>query len=170
MAICISNALKKIVVILVYVFCAFCYACAPDPVCLEATPEVKLSFLKEVYADTDSATFINDTTIAFVEVTALGTDSIFVVQDTTFSLTLPLNAAASQVEYFFKTVDIFEMSGEVTNTLQVAYLREQQLVSEDCGPIQLYGELELISGTFDSVAIINNTLDPDINVNIEVYR
>ena len=80
---------------------------------------LSMSFLKEVYADTDSATFINDTTIAFVEVTALGTDSIFVVQDTTFSLTLPLNAAASQVEYFFKTVDIFEMSGEVTNTLQI---------------------------------------------------
>lgn len=129
-----------------------------------------MSFLKEVYADTDSATFINDTTIAFVEVTALGSDSIFIVQDTTFSLTLPLNAAASQVEYFFKTVDIFEMSGEVTNTLQIGYFREQQLVSEDCRPVQLFSQLELVGGTFDSVAIINNTFDPDINVNIEVYR
>ncbi|MGI9543583.1 MAG: DUF6452 family protein [Cyclobacteriaceae bacterium] len=162
--------MKKIIILLVYVFCAFWFACAPEPACLDETPEIKLSFFKEVYSDTDSATFINDTTIAFVEVAALGTDSIFVVQDTTFSLTLPLNAAASQVEYLFRTIDVFDMSGEINHTLQIEYLREQQLVSEDCGPVQLYSELELVSGTFDSVAIVNNTIDPDIDVNVEVYR
>ena len=165
-----ATALKKIIILLVYVLSALSYACAPEPICLDQTPEIKLDFLKEVYSNTDSATFINDTTIAFVEVAALGTDSIFVVQDTTFSLTLPLNAAASQVEYLFRTVDVFDTLGEINHTMQIGYLREQQLVSEDCGPVQLYSELELVGGTFDSVAIVNNTIDPDTDVNIEVYR
>ena len=170
LAICITIVLNRIITTLVYIFCTAWYACAPEPICPDESPEIKITFLTEVYEETDSAAIINDTTVVLVEVSALGTDSIFFEQDTTFSIVLPLNAASSQVDYFFKTMDLYDQPLEVTDTLQINYIREQQLVSEECGPVQLYNSLEIMGDTFDSLALISNEIDPAVNVNIEVYR
>lgn len=137
--------------------------CAPDEVCItENDTRVKISFKQVIYPDTDSAFLQNDTLI-FSRITALLTDSVFVVSDTLTSTILPVNTGAD--------VTVFILDSDQGNdTLELRYKRLQRLISVDCGPEQVIDNLEAGLSTFDSLGILFQELSEKVTTNVEIYR
>jgi len=137
--------------------------CAPDEICFtENDTRVKISFKKVIYRDTDSAFLENDTLI-FSQITALLTDSLFVVSDTLTTIILPVNTGADV------TVFILD-SDQGSDTLEFSYNRQQRLISVECGPEQVIDNLEAGQSTFDSLGILNQELTEQVTTNVEIYR
>ena len=137
--------------------------CAPDEICFtENDTRVKISFKQVIYPDTDSAFLQNDTLI-FSRITALLTDSVFVVSDTLTSTILPVNTGAD--------VTVFILDSDQGNdTLELRYKRVQRLISVDCGPEQVIDNLEAGLSTFDSLGILFQELNEKVTTNVEIYR
>ncbi len=137
-------------------------SCAPDEICFsDNTTLVQLEFLTIQYEGTDSAEVVNDTLI-FNSITAQATDSVFVEGDTLAKLALPVNTADTVTWFLFD-------SDRGMDSLQLSYRVFRRLISEECGPEQIFDELNLGSTSFDSVVIIAPLLNQQIAKNVEVY-
>ena len=138
-------------------------ACAPDEICFtENDTRVKIDFNRIIFPGTDSAVVENDTLIVF-QISALGTDSIFVELDTVSSVILPVNTVADATTFVFET-------DQGTQSLELMYQRSQRVISVDCGPEQIIDGLEIGQSTFDSLEVVQPALIEQPNTNVEVYR
>jgi hypothetical protein len=137
--------------------------CAPDEICFtDNSTLVRIDFKRVVYADTDSAFLENDTLI-FFQVSALETDSIFIQLDTLSSLVLPVNTGQDQTTFTLDT-------DRGSHHLELQYHRAQRLISVECGPEQIFDQLEARAATFDSLSIKQPNLTDPPATNVEIYN
>jgi hypothetical protein len=98
-------------------------------------------------------------------------DSVFVIgnelplyEDTVLSvLKLRLDPLADQATYIF-------YADSTVHSLELSYRSKLVLENTDCGPLQYFFDLEPLSSSFDSVALISTIADLKIDTNVEVYR
>ena len=155
-----TRVIKKITILAAFFGCI---ACAPDEICFtENDTRVKIDFNRIIFPNTDSAVVENDT-IIFFQITALGTDSVFVEIDTVSSVILPVNTLADATTFLFET----ELGMQ---SLELMYQRTQRVISVDCGPEQIIDGLAVGESTFDSLEVVQPALIEQPNTNVEVYR
>jgi hypothetical protein len=100
--------------------------------------------------------------LIFSQITALLTDSLFVVSDTLSTIILPVNTGAD--------VTVFILDSEQgRDTLEFNYNRQQRLISVECGPEQVINNLEAGQSTFDSLGILHQELIEEVT-NVEIYH
>ena len=77
--------------------------CAPDEICFtDHGTQIQIDFKRVTYPGTDSA-FVENDTLIFFQVSALETDSIFLVQDTLSSIVVPVKTGKNQTIGVFDT-------------------------------------------------------------------
>lgn len=82
--------------------------------------------------------------------------------DTLIAVGLPVNPATNEVNYSFET-------DSMTFELYLHYRKHLRIYYEECDPVYNF-ILDSIRGTgFDSVAVIENLLDIQNQINVEIY-
>ena len=140
-----------ILIVLIMGFSAGC----DDTICSDLnTARVIISFFDLVSRAPKTAKF--DT------VTAIGTDSVFVKEDSATEFSFPVNQTSDSTVFLFKNAGI-------TDTLTINYLRNTSLVSSRCGYSTQLSLLDITRSTFPEDTIVNKMLNASVNSNIQVY-
>lgn len=131
-------------------------ACTNDELCVgNGINEVKLS-LNDY--ETGSGTSITMDSIGFS-----GQPISNVYIDTTVSfIGLPVDPDSTWTRFVFITTDR-------TDTLELRYAVTPSLISVDCGPELLFSNLDTLYHTFDSLAILQQLFDREVETNIEIF-
>lgn len=90
---------------------------------------------------------VQDTALILRQIAIEESDSLFYVQDTTSTASLPLHPQRDTLLY---SMDI---EGMGTRRLQVHYKRSAELVSPECGVKMNYSELSILQNDFDSAYV-----------------
>lgn len=150
----------------------FSVACDDTPCSSEFTNEFEIEYFKLVYNETDSET-VEQPDIIFTRVFALGNeDSLLVSNEEATTITLSVDPNAPMTTFIIETLDsttIEDSSIVIFDTLNVSYNRRQRLISEDCGPEQLYVDFVISETTYDSINLFNDQLRTTNNRFIEVF-
>lgn len=104
-------------------------------------------------------------TVEIKGITIEGIDSIFHVNDTTTSITLPLDPNVTSLTVNFS----FEL---VAHELILDYEAVPKLISPECGVEVTFTNIiaDETKNDFDSVAVRSSTLDEEITTNIVIYN
>lgn len=102
-------------------------------------------------------------TVVFDSVFVVGNEVPLYEADTLSQLALRLDPLADQASYTF-------YADSTVHTLELSYRSKLILENTDCGPIQSFFDLEPLSSSFDSVALISTIADLKVDTNVEVYR
>ena len=115
---------------------------------------------------------------------AEGNDAALVLNDTVAvkNFGLFLDPAVDETTYLFEivpyTIDTLSFDPVETETnilpaeshfITFSYNRRQRIISPDCGVEQSFYNLTIVDHDFDSAAIVNDTLDRYIPVNVKIY-
>lgn len=106
-------------------------------------------------------------TVAMVDVTINGTDSVFYPFRLVTGVELPLNFYASESDILFQRL---HRDAVITNRLLLGYRSQIQFVSEDCGERFLISNLDVLESDFDSVRVVNASPGNTPSTNLIVYR
>ena len=103
-------------------------------------------------------------TVMFNSVQPVGSDSVLLA-DTTLNgvILLPLNPNVTTTSFAFDT----EFG---IDTLTLSYIVSTRIVSEDCGLEVLISGIETVRNDFDSIRIVNDVLNEDVNEDIRIYN
>lgn len=140
-------------------------SCLEDDVCLRGTDNaLVIEFKKLSDGLSDTVTFLN--------IQATGTDSVFYKTnpDVIDTLRADEQAIISTNAYSDTTFFTFNDFNGVTRTLKVGYKVEVRFVSEACGSERLQYDLKILETTFDSVRVVNSSLNKSESTNIEIYN
>lgn len=130
-------------------------ACLDQPDCLVTSTNKAVISFKKIGT-------INDTVVTISSVTLRGTDSVFYRDKKAPSVSLPVNASATQVTYRFS----FPTR---TDTLQLGYTPQNVILGPECGAFVFYTNLVVLSTSFANVRVITNQLTKgDKIVNVEI--
>ncbi len=110
----------------------------------------------------DSTGVRKDTTFSYI--TAEGSNVIFYSDTTLYKYALPINTDESETTFIFHGTD------NITDTLQVGYLRRQRLISEDCGFELQFRQLEIIRSSFPDAISMNKDLNILYETDIRIYH
>ncbi|MBU2915323.1 MULTISPECIES: DUF6452 family protein [Reichenbachiella] len=136
----------------------FLMACQNEPECDLERPydEINMGFYDFETLEID--------TLRYDLIGTAGSDSLLYTSADTLSVfTFPLNPSADTLAYYFVT-------GVSIDTIQLKYDRKLEWLSERCGPFFKYQNLKIVYHTFDSVSVIQSTIDSSIDENIQVYN
>ena len=132
-------------------------SCTNDELCEGVgTNEIKLSFKNY---ESGSALSITLDSIGFSWKPLM--DTLYLDTTVTF-IGLPVDPDTSVTQFVFVTADR-------TDTLEIGYHVSSSLISAECGPELLFSQLDTIYHTFDSLAIIQNIFDREVETNIELF-
>ena len=158
-----------------YAFAAFLLlstACEETPCVSVFTPEFEVEYFQLVFTETDSES-VEQPDIIFNKVFAIGNeDSLLVENEEAVSITLRVDPDADMTTYVIETMDTTSIEDSTIismDTLRVGYKRRQRLISEDCGPEQLYIEFEVIETTYDSLNLTQDQLRTTNSRFLEIY-
>ena len=147
----IGHSVVALVVIITLI-----YSCSTIPDCRN---EIEYNaIVVKFYTVTDSAL----TAIKFDSIKAVNTDSIFYLGDSISTYELILDPSMNQSTFMF-------YHGNSAESLAVNYARNISIISEECGPLLLFSELQIESYSFDSAELISSSLDQSNSENIEIY-
>lgn len=141
-----------------FVFSWMAVSCLEEPDCFGLNNNIiGISFKKLSDKKAD--------TVAFVMVTAAGTDSIFYETSLLTGGNFPLDYFSTGTNFTFSGVD-----GDFD--LNTQYKVQTQFVSEDCGTRFVLTDLKAFSSAFDSVSIVGATPKSRAvgGANIEIFR
>lgn len=141
-------------------FALLAVACLDEPDCFNLNNNIiGISFRKLADNKAD--------TVAIVDITINGTDSVFHPFRLVTGVELPLNFYATESDISFRRLN---RDVVVDNTLLLSYLSQIQLVSEDCGERFLVSNLNVVDSDFDSVRVVNASPGNTASTNLIVYR
>ncbi|HET8859996.1 DUF6452 family protein [Marivirga sp.] len=101
--------------------------------------------------------------VIFDSIVSPQTDSIFFLQDTIGSFTLPLSPAENHTDFYF-------YYGERGDTIRFTYEKRNSVDSPECGINPEFIGLDTAFQTFDSLIIVNDTLKRTLNApNIKLF-
>lgn len=164
--------LSRILLYILLLGLFFSLGCEETPCTTVFTNEFEIEYFKLVYNETDSET-VEQPEVIFTKVFALGNEDSLLVSDlqaTTITISVDPNAAITA--FVIETLDsttIEDSSIVFVDTLEVSYNRRQRLISEDCGPEQLYVDFEISETTYDSINLFNDQLRTTNTRFIEVF-
>ena len=137
-------------------------ACVNQPDCLvTATSQVKISLKKTTSEEANS--------ILFTSITISGTDSSFQSKKNTkvSSLVLYVNPRELHTTFKFKYLDAQNVAK--SDSLVVAYVAQNVIVSPECGGYVYYSNLNVLATSFRiTPKIVNSQLSTSATVNIEI--
>ena len=113
-------------------------------------------------------------------------DFILIYTDTLLlisGISLPLNPATDYTAYDFEyitySLDTVPESNPlkvnrnaidtISSTIEFEYTRRQRIISPECGVEQSFYNLRILSHNFDSVLVVNDTIDRFKPVNVNIY-
>ena len=141
-------------------FALLAVSCLDEPDCYNLNNNiVGISFRKLADNKAD--------TVAIVDVTINGTDSVFYPFRLVTGVELPLNFYTSESDIFIQRL---HRDVAITNRLLLGYRSQIQFVSEDCGERFLISNLDVIESDFDSVHVVNASPGNTPSTNLIVYR
>jgi hypothetical protein len=139
-------------------FCLLATACFNEPTCLfTSSNQVRIAFRKVQNGLTD--------TLQVRGVVVTGIDSTYYENREVTRVLLPLNPEEETVLFFFDV----EGEDQVMSML-LSYKVITRVLSPTCGIEKEYLDLRVVSTNFDSVRVINKTIDRNIATNIEIFR
>ncbi len=129
----------------------------PDCQLIDETAYFNVAFL-----DRDTTTLAE--ALVIYNLTSEKGDSIIFSNDTLLvsGVSLYLNPYDTVSTFYFETDRGFD-------TLKVSYQTLYKIISEECGPVQEFLNLDTLDHTFDSISLENSFLNREINVNIALY-
>ncbi len=140
--------------ILILFFLALSQGC-DDSICSNFNSSiVKISFF-------DKQTKAPKETV-FDSITAIGSDSLFYLQDTLSVVPLPVNTLVDSTTF------IFFNSGN-SDTIRIKYYRDVSLISSTCGYTESFEQVQVPYSTFPEVIVKNNTLSITNDSDIQIY-
>jgi len=147
--------------IIISIFCLLVLGgCLEDPDCYQLNNNIVGISFKKLYdkkADT----------LAIVDITAPGTDSVFYSYKLATGVYLPLNFLAEETDFTFNTFD----QVPETRALNLSFNSKTQFVSLDCGVRYILDNLKITGHDFDSVRVLSNVPGNAANTtNLEIYR
>ena len=134
-------------------------ACVNDELCVgNGTNEIQLKFVEY---DSDPESVIS---ITFDSIGVSGEPLAYPTfsDSTAFEIGLTVDPDSTWTRFVFITPTR-------TDTLDVNYFVTPSLISVQCGPELLYSKLDTLYNTFDSLAIIQETFDREVETNIKIY-
>jgi len=147
---------RLIVVLFIVILVA---ACTNDELCIgKGINEIKLSFVE---SGSDPESVIS---ITFDSIGVSGNPVAYPsYADTTLSvLTLEVDPDSTVTRFVFITSDR-------TDTLDLSYRVRPSFISVQCGPELLFSKLDTLGHTFDSLVIVQDIFDSEIDTNIKIY-
>lgn len=154
----IINQVKKKQLIIFFAILFIGVACIDESDCsYETTREVKFSFV-------DSGTLQTDT-LQIDSIVIVGFDSAYYLNSTRSKISLPINPIVNETSYFFNLV-----VGEIDFSIVLGYEIMPRVLSEECGIEPEIKQLYVISHDVDSVVVVNNTFNEEVETNVKVYR
>ena len=145
--------------IILFILAFTTIACTNDELCVgNGTNELKISFI-ESGSDPESPE-----SIAFDSIGVSGEPIDYPsFADTTLSeIALTVDPDSLITRFVFYTTDR-------TDTLDVSYKITSSLISVQCGPELLYSKLDTIYHTYDSLVIVQNLFDTEVDTNLKIY-
>ncbi|MEQ8712605.1 MAG: DUF6452 family protein [Cyclobacteriaceae bacterium] len=103
------------------------------------------------------------TSVIFDSVFVIGNDQPLYEGDTLSEVDLRFDPFSDEATYLF-------YADSTVDTLVLSYRSKLALENTDCGPIQYFYDLEPLTSSFDSVALISTIADLKVDTNVEVYR
>lgn len=100
--------------------------------------------------------------ISFDEVKAVGASAPIYRGDTLNTFNLHLNPQDTVTTFLFTT-------NGFNNNLTVAYKSKLILITPECGPVQYFYDLRLVSSSFDSVVVQSREVDLNKPVNVQIF-
>lgn len=103
-------------------------------------------------------------TVTFTDITASGMPEEFpsYADSSLTSIAMSLDPNRSETTYYFTTADR-------KDTLTLGYSVVPRMISPACGPEFTFRQLVLLNHTFDSVAVVESTIDPEVTNNLNIY-
>ena len=147
------------------------FSCKDTPCNSVFTSDFEVDYFRLSFFEPDSVA-VDQPGIYFVSVTAVDEDSIFYADEVRTNLILPVDPAQDFTTYIIQSQDsslIEDSVVVVTDTLIVQYNRRQRLISEDCGPEQLYVDFMIEETTYDSLNLFNDQLRTTNDRFIEIF-
>lgn len=134
--------------------------CANQPDCLiTATNQVKISLKKTTSSEANS--------VLFTSITISGKDSTLYSNKTVSSLVLYVNPKEVQTTFKFNYKDALNKAR--TDSLVVAYVPLNVIISPECGGYVYFNNLSVAATSFTSEPkIVNHQLSTSATVNIEI--
>ena len=136
------------------------------------TPEFEVEYFK--VTEFEDSVSVEQPSVIFLRVFAIGNeDSLFYANIARTDITLRVDPDAPFTSFVIETLDSTSIQDSVqifTDTLTVEYTRRQRLISEDCGPEQLYVDFQIQSTTYDSVNLFVDQLRISNDRCIEVFN
>lgn len=138
-------------------------ACLDNDICLRgADNALVFGFVKFADGKAD--------TVVLYHIAATGTDSVFYKDyGTDLPDTLAKQAVVTVNPYANETEFTFQFPAEVKK-ITVGYKTEVRFVSQECGSERLQYDLRVLSTDFDSVRVVQNSLNKGRSINIEIYN
>jgi len=160
-------------IIYALLFSLFVASSCEDTLCTSVfTSEFKVEYFNIVYSETDSET-VEQPLVNFTKVFALGNeDSLFYSEQSLKEITLAIDPDEDFTTFVIETLDSISIEDSVqifSDTLSVRYVRRQRLISEDCGPEQLYIDFEIVQSTYDSINLFQDQLKTINDRFIEIF-
>lgn len=136
--------------------------CLSQPDCLvTATNSVKISLKR---TDSDSVN-----TVKFIVISVSGTDSLFYVNKTVSSLTLPVNPAILNTTFRFEYKSKPDTAIVKKDSVTLTYASQYFVISPDCGGYVYFSNLAVLSTSFVNVPkIVNPQLSTSATTNIDI--
>lgn len=152
------NQVKKKQLIIFFAILLIGVACIDESDCsYETTREVKFSFV-------DSGTLQPDT-LKIDSIVIVGFDSAYYSNSTRSKISLPVNPTVNETSYFFNLI-----TGELDFSIVLGYDVMPRVLSEECGIEAEIRQLYVVSHDVDSVIVVNNTFNEEVETNVKVYR
>lgn len=152
------NQVKKKPLLIFFAILFFGVSCIDESDCsYETIREVKFSFV-------DSGTLQADT-LAIDSILIVGFDSAYYSNSTRSKISLPVNPTVNETSYFFNLI-----TGELDFSIVLGYEVMPRVLSEECGIEAEIRQLYVVSHDVDSVIVVNNTFNEEVETNVKVYR
>ncbi|MDH5476668.1 MAG: DUF6452 family protein [Cyclobacteriaceae bacterium] len=144
--------------ILFFVLLLLSAACIDESDCsYETQREVKFLFVNASTLQTD--------TLKVDSVVIVGSDSAYFSNATVSRMSLPVNTVTKETSYFFNLID-----GEIDFNIILGYDIMPRVLSEECGVEAEIKQLYVVSHDVDSVIVVSNTFNEEVETNVKVYR
>lgn len=136
--------------IFLFLICALFASCFNEGDCLiTATNIMHIQFKKK----SNSAI---DTTIhfAYQSISFSGTDTFAIVRQA-HEVLLPIDISSStnSATIIFHRINIADTTIQVTDTLEIGYLKQSKVISKDCGAYTFYSNLKILKTNLKSTQI-----------------
>jgi hypothetical protein len=129
------------------------WGCLTEPDCFDTTTNsVGLGFYDE---DDETVNVLVDS------IGITGLTSYLIPEDSLSTFQLPIDPAQNSAEITF-------FLGNQTERLLLSYDQEIQVVSDNCGTLTYFINLQLVETTFDTVTIANPRLSTNAGINVKI--